>query len=720
LNGGSCILEVLVLRFLFCASRETFVRDQMPPQRRPDSQIEPLTGPKMRAVLVVATAVALTAVFWPRLWQGGGLIGGDIYSYYLPQKAFYADCLREGTLPLWNNRVGNGYPQLAESQTGALYPLNLVLYRCLDLNTAYNTSVLMHYCLAFVGCWLLARRFDLTPLAAVLAALVYTYGWFPPRISLEWAIVGGAWLPVAVWCVESFVQQSMRRWLVMLSVTLALQLLAGHFLIAFLTQLLIVVYVPFRLWFAGGTRSGRGAACAWLIVALAWSYLLSAAQLVPTWELKRLSQRSGVNAEHDPGIGAVPAKYLEQVVAPWIWYRDSEAFKALHDPAQRQRINRVDAHLYFGMLPLLFIAVGLWGAWRDSNRRMLIWLALGIAAIFYMPGWFLPIARHLPGFSYFEGPGRYGIVATLAAALLAATGFQVVGRSLKPLVRPIYVVAVLIVTTADLVWVSDLVHEAEQVENPPIKLLPHSPLRANIAWHAAEPVRLFSEGHNIPSLTGAGTLPVYLGLSPAAYYDPQLTMPKPYPFRDKVPTPEQIDWMRRMGVTHILTLTMLDEQAWPVKWLWLGSDPCLNPVLIMGPTNYLAFYELQGSRKRAAWLETGSGPPPRLVKYTPQRVEIAAESERGGTLVLTDLDYPGWRVEVDGRPAVGVVVDGMLRGVAVPAGAHTVTWSYRPASFFWGAGISAVSLVVLALFAYLPRPATSKSDSVPPARRRDG
>ena len=112
---------------------------------------------------MLATAVALTALFWPTLWQGGGLIGGDIYYYYLPQKVYYAECLRDGTLPLWNNRIGNGYPQLAESQTGVLYPPNLVMYRWLEVNTAFNASVLAHYALAFVSCWLLGRRLNLSP-----------------------------------------------------------------------------------------------------------------------------------------------------------------------------------------------------------------------------------------------------------------------------------------------------------------------------------------------------------------------------------------------------------------------------------------------------------------------------------------------------------------------------------------------------------------------------
>jgi hypothetical protein len=683
----------------------------------------PMIGPKLRAVLVVATAVALTAVFWPKLWQGSGLVGGDIYAYYLPQKAFYAECLREGTLPFWNNRIGNGYPQLAESQTGALYPLNVVLYRWLDLNTASNASVLFHYALAFVGCWLLARRLHRAPLAAALAALVYTYSWFPPRISLEWAIIGGTWLPLAVWCVESFVQQRLRRWLVMLTIVLALQLLAGHFLIAFLTQLLIVCYVPIRIWLAGAdlsetTRSRRGITGLSLTAAIAGSYFVAAAQLVPTWELKRLSQRSGVSGEHDPSFGAVPPKYLLQVVAPWAFYPDRETFAALHDPHHRERINRIDAHLYFGMLPLVLIAAGLFphepraanlppvhggiegGHFCVDGRVWYIWFGLGIMAILYMPGWFVPITQHLPGFSFFEGPGRYGIVATLAAALLAGAGFQAVRSWLPPLARPLFAAAVFALTTRDLIWVSDLVHDAEPMDNPPIKRVAESTLyQTVIASHPNEPARVFSEAHNVPSLVGAGTLPVYLGLSPSAYYNPQLMLPRPNPFRDTLPTPEQLDWLKRMGVSHILSVSPLDSDVWPIRLLWDRPDPCLNPILVLGPTKALVLYELEGTRGRAAWQEHDTGPPPRVVSYTAHRVEIAAESAQGGTLVLTDLDYPGWEVAVDGRPAQRLVVDGMLRGVALPPGKHTVIWSFRPKSFYCGAGISAVSLVALVVFA---------------------
>src|SRR6187399_2783481 len=112
----------------------------------------------VRAAGVALVAVGLTLVFWLALWTGGGLVGSDIYAYFLPQKAFFAEQLRDGAIPIWNNLIGWGYPQLAESQTGVFYPLNLPLYYWLDLNTAFNASQIVHYVLAFVFAWMLARE----------------------------------------------------------------------------------------------------------------------------------------------------------------------------------------------------------------------------------------------------------------------------------------------------------------------------------------------------------------------------------------------------------------------------------------------------------------------------------------------------------------------------------------------------------------------------------
>jgi hypothetical protein len=86
----------------------------------------------------------------------------------------------------------------------------------------------------------------------------------------------------------------------------------------------------------------------------------------------------------------------------------------------------------------------------------------------------------------------------------------------------------------------------------------------------------------------------------------------------------------------------------------------------------------------------------RLVSYSDERVVARADVARTSLLVLTDVHFPGWKATVDGRPATIERVDYLLRGVKVPAGAHTVEFRYEPASWRAGWIVSAVAALAIA------------------------
>ena len=85
----------------------------------------------------------------------------------------------------------------------------------------------------------------------------------------------------------------------------------------------------------------------------------------------------------------------------------------------------------------------------------------------------------------------------------------------------------------------------------------------------------------------------------------------------------------------------------------------------------------------------------RLTSYGDDRVVARANAKTGGLLVLTDTYFPGWKATVDGRSAPIERVDYLLRGVRVPAGAHTVEFRYEPASWRAGWIISLLALVTV-------------------------
>jgi hypothetical protein len=82
--------------------------------------------------------------------------------------------------------------------------------------------------------------------------------------------------------------------------------------------------------------------------------------------------------------------------------------------------------------------------------------------------------------------------------------------------------------------------------------------------------------------------------------------------------------------------------------------------------------------------EVRPGEAPRIVRYEPERVEIEVSLETPGFVILADVDYPGWQLTIDGRPAPILRANRLMRGAGVHAGEHRLVYTYKPASVRWG------------------------------------
>jgi hypothetical protein len=658
----------------------------------------------LNGVLLVVAAIGMTSMFFPKLWTGGGLIGGDTYTYYFPQKVAYQEALRAGRLPLWKSVVSLGYPQLAESQTGALYPLNVVLYSLLDVNTAYNASHLLHYMAAYVFTWLLARRFGVGATGSHLAALSFVYGWFPPRACLEWAIFGGAYFPLIIWCLESYLQSAKLRWLAVACVALGAFLTTGHFNLAYITLLLGALLVLLRLTWATNSLAAEFATSKWKAavrcgVAAVLGFALAAPQLLPTIELKAVSQRE--EGAFNQAYGHIPVWYLTQPFWPTIWYApDINPDETLFNS------NRIEANLYFGVIPFYLALGGLFWRLRDDvpgDRRMAILGLAGAAGVVLATGFLMPLLRHVPGFGYFAGPGRYGMLTALAVGIAGGKTFDRL-LSTRPLVVlwPIVALGALAVTAWDLSYVHNCVTYLTFLDRPPISLRDHSTIGKHLRSFS-EPVRMLAPGPNLPSITGVNCVPEYLGIGPRQYYDKSLAIPR---FSQEEETPELRDklirWLQKAGVTHVLTQQPLDEKAWPVGPVRVGQDPFLNAAWGRFGRD-LFLYPLQGASPLAYLVNQPDGAGVTFKRREPESVVVEMNAAARDRLILLDLPYPGWRVFVDDNEVEAGVFEGQFRSVEVPAGKHVVEWRFLPRSFYSGVTIFGLALAGLVAWLALER-----------------
>jgi hypothetical protein len=86
--------------------------------------------------------------------------------------------------------------------------------------------------------------------------------------------------------------------------------------------------------------------------------------------------------------------------------------------------------------------------------------------------------------------------------------------------------------------------------------------------------------------------------------------------------------------------------------------------------------------------------PATLILQAPNRLLVKAKGP--GLLVVSEVAYPGWTARVDGEITEIYPANGVLRGVYLSGGEHTVEMRYQPPAVFWGLGISIVSLGGLA------------------------
>lgn len=83
--------------------------------------------------------------------------------------------------------------------------------------------------------------------------------------------------------------------------------------------------------------------------------------------------------------------------------------------------------------------------------------------------------------------------------------------------------------------------------------------------------------------------------------------------------------------------------------------------------------------------------------------KVEYEAPREGLLVLTDIAYPGWTVEVNGEEVPLLKVARLFRGVELKPGRNQIVFQYRPV-FFRQFGLAAFVLASLIAFALGVRP----------------
>ena len=372
------------------------------------------------AAIVISALVLLGMLAAPWL-RGNVYTGGDLQSFNLPIRKFYADCLQRGDNPIWWPYIYCGFYLHGDGQTGIFHPGHWLLYRLLPLVAAFNIELLINYPLLFAGTYLFCRRRQLPVVPSLFGGFLFALCRFNvnhlDHPNLMATMTHVPWL---LWLLD-----------VLLTAARPRQAAGAALAIALLTGSQFLLGHPQSMWFTalvgGWYVAVRLPACvnrwrlAQLSAALVCGLAMGAVQWLPTYEALKLSKRAGAD-ESFRSTGGIHPAHLFEYLAPSIFTdRIPPAGELI---GEREWSGAFE--LYLGMfLPAAIVWLVIRGRAMEPWRG-LAWasLALGLIAVALSLGrYFGPlhwIVLRIPVVGLFRSAFHTIVVASLGFSLLAA------------------------------------------------------------------------------------------------------------------------------------------------------------------------------------------------------------------------------------------------------------------------------------------------------------
>lgn len=378
---------------------------------------------RYQILLVILLGLSLLLFFWPTVIEGkayslGGVTFSDYLNFQFPNRETYRQALLLNKLPWWVSGIGNGYPLLAEGQTGVFYPPNLIFFRLFSTNQAINWLIFLHLWFAAVGMYFLGYRLTKSHLASALAGIIFSLSGF---IIIQLTVINLIMVvSIFPWVFLSFLKliEKFTRWRFLIMVILvSLQILAGHVPMVYYQFLILLLT---GIWINGKNLHKQLILLIVLLVVFMTSFCLSAIQAIPTVELmQRTIREKGVDFND-----ATMFSYPKEALLSFFYY----TFKQIPEYESENNISRIKtAYLYYsylGLIPLIFLPFGIWVSVKSRKERFLF--VIGSVAFLLTLGRSTPIFgwfwNFVPGMNYFRYSIRFLVFLEFFVCLLASLG----------------------------------------------------------------------------------------------------------------------------------------------------------------------------------------------------------------------------------------------------------------------------------------------------------
>jgi hypothetical protein len=325
-------------------------------------------------------------------------------------------------LPLWNPYNGAGEPLLANIQSGALYPLNLIFF-ILPFALSWSVMIFLQPLLAGIFLYLYLANLRLSKAAATTGAIVFAFSGFSSA-WLAWGTVmhTALWLPLVLMSIDKIIHRiknyeliikdkNIFVWSLIFIFSLSSAFFAGHLQTFFYLFIFSTVYT-FARWIQFGKQKN-------IILLFAFCFLLfsiiTIVQWLPTLQLISYSARDIDQIWQKEGW-FIPWEHLVQFVAPDFFGNPSTL-------NYWGAWNYGEFVGYVGIFPLILALFAMF--YRHDKKTFFFGAIFFLSLIFALPTFFakIPYVLQIPLISTAQ-PTRLLFLTDFSLAVLASLGLD--------------------------------------------------------------------------------------------------------------------------------------------------------------------------------------------------------------------------------------------------------------------------------------------------------
>ncbi|HEY84389.1 MAG TPA: oligosaccharide flippase family protein [Chloroflexi bacterium] len=260
--------------------------------------------------------------------QPHNLLVSDLILENYVWKDFIREAIAKRELPLWNPYIFAGQPFLANGQHSALYPFSILFYT-LPLEKAYGWFTVIQLWLAGLFTYAFLRSLKAGYSGALLAGVAFSLsGFFINRVVFTMILAAALWLPLVLTMIEIIIRKQEEKgtapyspipYLLVGSLAMGAQVLAGHIEITYYTLLISAFYAAWRLiilWRAQKTILPALRLSGWLMGMMLLGLGLGAVQFIPFYEIGSSNFREGAASLAQVRGWALPYRRIISFIIP--------------------------------------------------------------------------------------------------------------------------------------------------------------------------------------------------------------------------------------------------------------------------------------------------------------------------------------------------------------------------------------------------------------------